>query len=70
MRRFRDRVRAFLLSIICGLTCKVGRLVWEKRSGFQKIRIKINVSRNCIEIIAVTFIHSTSMFCLLAPIHK
>ena len=38
---------------------------------FQKKRIKINVvSRNCIELIAVIFIHATSMFCLIAPIHE
>ena len=45
---------------------------WFGRKGvvFQKKSIKINVSRNCIELIAVIFIHSTSMFCLLAPIHK
>ena len=62
--------KTFLLSIICGLTWKRERLVWEKRSGFSEKKIKINVSRNCIEFIAVIFIHSTSMFCVLTPIHK
>ena len=59
-----------MLSIICGLTWKRERLVWEKRIGFSEKRIKINVSRNCIELIAVIFIHSTSMFCVLTPIHE
>ena len=45
-------------------------MVWEKRSGFSEKKDKINVSRNYIELIAVIFIHSTSMFCLLAPIHE
>ena len=47
---------------------KVG--LGEKEWFFRKKRIKINVSRNCIELIAVIFIHSTSMFCVLTPIHE
>lgn len=48
---------------------KVG--LGEKEWFFRKKRIKINVvSRNCIELIAVIFIHATSIFCLIAPIHE
>ena len=65
-----NKNKTFLLSIICGLTWKRERLVWEKRSGFSEKKVKVNVSRNCIELIAVIFIHSTSMFCLLAPIYE